>query len=96
MEKIIDVIEKIDIKDIESENVISVSNRTLPLEECGLIMTIIVGVKGLSIAQAEKYMSEMIQYYTDDGIIKNKVKFYKEYWFVSSEHNTVTIDCKII
>lgn len=70
--------------------------RALPLECCGLIVHIEIGVQGLSTQQIEEHVVEFISNYKDEGEISKHVKFYKEYYTVNQYTNNVVIKTIVI
>lgn len=78
-------------------NKMTVGNiRNFPLSETGIIITITVGIAGLSPKQAEDEVAIVVADYKDRGEISKHVKFYKEYFFTSCEHNETKIDVTVI
>jgi len=67
--------------------------RNKPLDQCGLIITISVGVKDLDMEQAESYFSDII-YNNKCGI--DGVKFFKEYFTMDFATNKTEITISII
>ena len=80
----------------EKEMEIMCADRKFPLNECGIIMIITIGIKNTSLQKAKELAAELIQNIKDNGTISSKVNFYKEYFIFSQDDNKITIDCKII
>ena len=71
-------------------------NSTRTLNQCGLIVTHNIGLKGLSPQHACEEMKILMNNYSDDGTVSKNFKFYKEYWLVNQNSYEMIVDCKII